>query len=73
MIDIMENKIIGPAIRKGRQLGMTEVITGQFEVKFGTLTEEIAAKLDGASEDNLMRWGWRVLTASSIGEVFAAA
>ncbi len=86
MIDIMENKILGPAIRKGIEQGRTEgrtegriegraegerlVLSRQLTIKFGPLPESALARLRRASETELSSWVDRVLTAHTLDEVF---
>ncbi len=65
MIDIMENKILGPAIRKG-----TDVVRAAYH-QVGPLPEAVLARLRRASETELSSWVDRVLTAYILGEVIA--
>ena len=67
MIDIMENKVIGPAIRKGEAL----MLTRQLTTRFGPLPDDTVARLGRASEPELLGWADRVLTARTLDEVFA--
>ena len=61
MIDIMENKILGPAIRKGE----ATMLKMQLEKRFGVLPPGTVDKIDRASQDEMLRWGERLLTAAS--------
>ncbi len=78
MIDIMENKILGPAIRKGIEQGRTEgraegerlVLSRQLTTRFGPLPESALARLRRASETELSSWVDRILTAHTLDEVF---
>jgi hypothetical protein len=62
MIDIMENKVLGPAIRQGIEQGMiegikrgkTEVLSRQLAKKFGSLPDPIVTRLHRASEGELL-------------------
>jgi hypothetical protein len=68
MIDIMENQVLGPAILKGE----ATVLTRLLEKRFGTLPEWVPEKLGRAKEPELMEWTDRVLTASTLNDVFKA-
>ena len=68
MIDLMENKVIGPAILKGE----ATMLAGQLEKRFGKLPGWVAEKLGSAKEDELMAWSIRVLSAPSLDDVFKA-
>jgi len=78
MIDIMENKIIGPAIRKGLSQGLSQglaqgernVVVRMLTWKFGPLAGNIIEKLQNASESDLLVWEQRLLKAESLDEVF---
>jgi hypothetical protein len=77
MIDIMENRVIGPAIRHGIEQGipkgMRSVLSRQLTVKFGPLPHRVVAQLDEATEDELLGCAERVLTAATLDEVLAPA
>ncbi len=74
MIDVMENKILGPAIRKGleqgreegRELGKQEVIRDLLLTKFGALPEWAFSRVAHASAEELQRWTKRVLTSATL-------
>jgi len=66
MVDIMENKVLGPAVLKGEATMLSTVLSE----KFGPLPEWVPAKMQGASEKQLLRWGKKVLTAKSLEAVF---
>jgi hypothetical protein len=74
MIDIMENKVLGPAIRHGIEQGKTEGERGTLSRlltrKFGPLSDDALARLQRASETELFDWIDRVLTARTLDEVF---
>ncbi len=90
MIDIMENKVLGPAIRrglrqgmqrglekgmqKGEQLGLqrgrVQIVSAILEDRFGPLPASIAAKLETASERQLLTWTKRAATAKTLPSVF---
>ena len=66
MIDIMENKVLGPAILKGE----AKMLASQLEKRFGTLPDWVTEKLESAKEPDLMAWGERVLSAQTLNDVF---
>jgi len=78
MIDIMENKVLGPAIRQGIEqgkalgieLGQMQALSRQLTKKFGPLPDPVMTRLHGASEAELLSWIDRVLTARTLDEVF---
>lgn len=82
MIDVMENKVLGPAIRQGREEGRAEgkaegkaegeraIVSRLMERKFGRLPREVADRIATASESELLLWSDRVLVANSIAEIF---
>jgi hypothetical protein len=75
MIDIMENEVIGPAIRQGIEQGKAQAtmhaLSRLLTQKFGSLPDPIVTRLRRASEAELLIWLDRVLTASTLDEVFA--
>jgi hypothetical protein len=74
MIDLMENKILGPAIRqgleKGRQEGR-ELLQGILEDRFGQLPNWAEAKLAAATPETLKAWSHRILRAASLEDLLA--
>jgi hypothetical protein len=66
MIDIMENKVIGPAILKGE----AKIVTGLLEEQFGTVPDWVTEKLGSAKEAELMAWSKRILRARTLNDVF---
>lgn len=66
MIDIMENKVLGPAILKGE----AKILAFQLEERFGALPGWVTEKLGNAKEPQLMTWGKRVLSAETLQDVF---
>ena len=77
MIDLMENKVIGPAIllgeRRGQQLGehrgKVTVILTLLKQRFGQLPADTAELLEQASERKLLSMSKRILTAKSLDAV----
>jgi len=70
MIDIMQNEVIGPAIRKGIAQGKTQLLSQLLTTKFGPLPDHAVERLHSASESELSSWADRVLTALTLDEVF---
>ena len=66
MIDIMENKVLGPAILRGE----ATMLARQMEKRFGTLPEWVTERLVGANESELLAWGERVLSVQTLNDVF---
>lgn len=66
MIDIMENKVLGPAIVKGECNMLSRIL----ERKFGVLPDWVTEKLSAASGNDLLIWADRVLTAHDLESVF---
>lgn len=58
--------------QEGRQEGLREVILAQFEEKFGPPDVPILNRVEKASQEQILLWAKRILTASSQDEVFAA-
>jgi len=55
----------------GRVKGLRETLKLQLELKFGELSPEIAERLQGASDDDLLLWLQRLLNAASTDDIFA--
>ncbi len=71
MIDIMENRVLGPAVLRGVHQGQTTLLTVQLKQRFGNkLPDWVPDKLEGASERQLLAWSKRVLTAKTLDAVF---
>lgn len=62
-------------LERGMERGraaLTSVVLAQLKLKFAPLPSEVEERLKGASLDELARWGARVLTATTLDEVFAS-
>jgi hypothetical protein len=71
MIDIMENKVLGPAVLRGEHQGQAKFLSMQLKERFGgKLPDWVPTKLEEASERQLISWGKRVLTAKTLEAVF---
>ena len=78
MIDLMENKVLGPLIRQqfekgeekgrseGRQEGRVDFIQEQLTEKFGSLPDWARQRLLAASAEDLHIWAKRILRATTI-------
>ena len=78
----MENKILGPAIRKGleqgleqglqqgreqgREQGQRELLGDLFLAKFGSLPEWATRRLQSASSEELKSWAGRILSSTTL-------
>ncbi len=87
MINVMENKVIGPLLlqaeEKGRIAGLSEgrqeglqqgsqhILSEQLAEKFGPLPVWAAARLQSASTAELQLWAKRVLRAQTLEETLA--
>ena len=81
MIDVMENKILGPAIRQGlaqgRQEGRHEgeqgLLKRQLVARFGSLPAWVEPRLAAASTEELNRWAERILTSPTLEATLSAS
>jgi predicted transposase/invertase (TIGR01784 family) len=64
-----EGRLEGKA--EGRLEGKAEVLQRQLMLKFGELPDDIITRVVGATERDLARWSERVLSASSLDDVFS--
>ena len=65
-------KGLAEGIDQGRAEGRAELLGKQLTLKFGELSEHNRTRLAAASVDELDAWAMRVLTASTLDEVFGA-
>ncbi len=66
MIDIMENKVFGPAILKAEATMLSRLL----ERRFGKLPEWVAERVETAKEDAILAWFDRAVSAPTVDEVF---
>ena len=59
--------------QEGRQEGQVELLLRQLSLRFGSLPEATAERVQRATDVALARWADRVLTATSLDEVFTEA
>ncbi|HYQ29197.1 MAG TPA: PD-(D/E)XK nuclease family transposase [Polyangiaceae bacterium] len=58
-------------IQEGRTAGTSEVLLRLLTVKFGPQPANVAERLAGASQEELLRWSERLLLAETLERVFA--
>ena len=72
MINVRENKVLGPlileSIEQGRSEGKHEILQDQLTEKFGPLPAWAVSRLDSASDDDLKLWSKRILKAATLEE-----
>ena len=78
MINVMENKVLGPLIRQqfeqgeqkgrseGRQEGRQNLLHELLTEKFGSLPEWVLHRLQAASTEDLHTWAKRVLGSTTL-------
>ncbi len=59
------------ARQEGHQEGLREVVLALFEEKFGPPDAPIRRLVEKASQEQILLWAKRILTASSQDEIFA--
>jgi hypothetical protein len=58
------------AVRQGMAEGRAEILSAQLEEKFGRLPARTSARLRKATSEETLRWSRKVLTASTLKDVF---
>jgi hypothetical protein len=56
---------------EGRREGEAEVLLRLLRSRFGSLPDDVTARLNTADAETLLRWSERVLSASTLDAVFA--
>lgn len=56
---------------EGLQEGLRVVVLKQLEAKFGPPEDSILRRIEKASQEQILLWAERILTASSPDEIFA--
>ena len=59
-------------LKEGLQKGEATLLLRMLELRFGPLSESSRTQVRAADADTLLRWGERVLTATTVDEVFKA-
>ncbi|MBF8276225.1 MAG: cytosolic protein [Candidatus Brocadiaceae bacterium] len=57
-------------MRQGMQQGESTMLVRQMERKFGQVSEEVKQKIEAADSNTLLEWGEKILSASTIEDVF---
>ncbi len=60
---------IQEGMQKGMQKGLATLLVRQLTLKFGPLSDEQREQIESASEDTLLAWSEKILTAGSISAV----
>ena len=71
LLDIMDDEVFGPLIRKGRVEGQVEMLTSQIEKRFGRVPPAISQRIAALKPAQLKRAGLRLLDAQRIEDLFA--
>ncbi len=69
-------KYVAEGVKEGTKLGIAQgyrdVLRDQLQQRFGELRADVASRLEEADADTLRAWTRRVLTATSLADVFAS-
>lgn len=65
-------KYVAEGRNEGRKEGYRALLRTLLQERFGELPADAIARLDDADADTLDVWGRRVLTATSLADVFAS-
>ena len=57
-------------MRQGMRQGESTMLFRLLERKFGQVNEEAKQKIEAADSDTLLEWGEKILSASTIDDVF---
>jgi tartrate dehydratase alpha subunit/fumarate hydratase class I-like protein len=57
-------------VERGIRQGEARMLLRQLSLRFGNLPDSVQARVESADADLLMRWSERILTASTLDEVF---
>ena len=57
-------------MRQGMRHGESTMLLRQMERKFGQVSEEVKQKIEEADSDTLLEWGEKIISASTIDDVF---
>ena len=56
--------------QQGMRQGESTMLLRQMERKFGQVSEEVKQKIEEADSDTLLEWGEKIISASTIDDVF---
>ncbi len=71
LLDIMDDEIFGPVIRKGRAEGQMELLVSMIEKRFGPIPPAISQRVEALKPAQLKRLALRLLDAQHIEDLFA--
>jgi flagellar biosynthesis/type III secretory pathway protein FliH len=57
-------------VKKGIRQGEAQMLLRQLSLRFGDLPQSAREQVESADADTLLRWSERILTASTLDEVF---
>ncbi|HSM28807.1 MAG TPA: DUF4351 domain-containing protein [Thioalkalivibrio sp.] len=57
-------------VEKGIRQGEAQMLLRQLALRFGVLPESAHAQVESADADTLLQWSERILTATTLDEVF---
>ena len=57
-------------IQQGMQQGESTMLVRQIERKFGQVSKEVKQKIGAADSDTLLEWGEKILSASTLDDIF---
>jgi hypothetical protein len=67
--DIMDDEVLGPAIRKGRAEGQMELLLGLIADRFGDVPPRVRKRLAELNPDEIKATGRRLLKAQRIQDL----
>ncbi len=68
-VEQWKKQLLEEGMQKGMQQGLATLLIRQLTLKFGPLTSEQREQIESASEDTLLAWSEKILTAGSISAV----
>jgi hypothetical protein len=71
MINLMENKVLGPMILEGERKGGQELLQELLIEKFGSLPQWATERLRAASVEHLHLWAKRILRSPSLEDTLS--
>jgi len=57
-------------VKKGIRQGEAQMLLRQLSLRFGDLPQSVREQVESADADTLLRWSERILTATTLNEVF---
>jgi predicted transposase YdaD len=71
LLDLTDDEVFGPVIRKGRVEGQVEMLLGQIQKKFGRIPPAVSQRISALKPAQLKRVGLRLLDAQRVEDLFA--